>query len=109
MDKQFYEQFDALLRFTYNAYEYYQKGTTAQRRKILEIISEKITYKDKIFNIDLKPVFRTIAENQYNLRSNLVNNRTQEKGIKKGLETDLSPNNRKNSPESSTIEPGEII
>lgn len=34
-------------------------------RRILEIISEKITYKDKVFNIELKPIFRTIVENQY--------------------------------------------
>ena len=98
LDKQFYEQSDALLRFTDNAYEYYQKGSTAQRRKILEIISERITYKDKTFNLILKPVFQTIAENQYNLRSNLDNNRTLENSIKKGLETDLSPKYRKNSP-----------
>ena len=98
LDKQFYEQADTLLKFTDNAYEYYHKGTIAQRRKILEIISEKITYKDKTFNLILKPIFQTIAENQYNLRSNLDNNRTLENGTKKGLETDLSPNNRKNSP-----------
>ena len=97
LDKQFYEQADTLLSFTDNAYEYYLKGSIAQRRKILEIISEKITYKDKTFNLILKPVFQTIAENQYNLRTNLYNNRTLENGIKKGLETDLSPNKRKNS------------
>ena len=98
LDKQFYEQADTLLRFTDNAYEYYLKGSIAQRRKILEIISEKITYKDKTFNLILKPVFQTIAENQYNLRGRNCNNRTLENGIKKGLETDLNPNNRKNSP-----------
>ena len=62
------------------------------------IISEKITYKDKVFNLHLKPVFQTIAENQYNLRGRNGNNRTLENGTKKGLETDLSPNVRKNSP-----------
>ena len=98
LDKQFYEQADTLLRFTDNAYEYYLKGSIAQRRKILEIISEKITYKDKTFNLILKPVFQTIAENQYNLRGRNCNNRTLGNGIKKGLETDLNPNNRKNSP-----------
>ena len=98
LDKQFYEQADALLRFTDNAYEYYLKGSIAQRRKILEIISEKITYKDKTFNLILKPVFQTIAENQYNLRDRNCNNRTLENGIKKGLEGDFSPNVRKNSP-----------
>ena len=98
LDKRFYKQADALLRFTDNAYEYYQKGTIVQRRKILEIISEKISYKGKTFNLILKPVFQTIAENQYILNAQNSNNRTQEKGIKKGLETDLSPNNRKNSP-----------
>ncbi len=76
LDKQFYEQADALLRFTDNAYEYYLKGSITQRRKILEIISEKITYKDKTFNLILKPVFQTIIENQYILRSNFDNNRT---------------------------------
>ena len=112
LDKQFYEQADALLRFTDNAYEYYLKGSIAQRRKILEIISEKITYKDKTFNLILKPVFQTIVENQYILKSvsgsvaesissfapKNANNRTLENGIKKGLEGDLSPNVRKNSP-----------
>ena len=49
LDKQFYEQADALLRFTDNAYEYYQKGTTVQRRKILEIII--------VFRTLLKSVF----------------------------------------------------
>lgn len=33
----------------------------------MEIISEEITYKDKNFDIKLKPIFQTIAENQYNL------------------------------------------
>lgn len=98
LDKQFYEQADTLLRFTDNAYEYYLKGSIAQRRKILEIISEKITYKDKEFSIHLKPVFQTIAENQYNLRGRNYNNRTLENGTKKELEGDLSPNVRKNSP-----------
>lgn len=98
LDKQFYEQADTLLRFTDNAYRYYLKGTIAQRRKILEIISEKITYKDKEFCIHLKPVFQTIVENQYNLRNNFANNRTLENGIKKGLEPDSNPIYRKNSP-----------
>lgn len=63
----------------------------------MEIISEQITYKDKNFDIKLKPIFQTIAENQYNLEQN-ANNRTSETGIKKGLETNSCPNNRKNSP-----------
>ena len=75
-----------------------EKGTIAQRRKILEIISEKITYKDKTFNLILKPIFQTIVENQYILNAQNSNNRTLENGTKKGLEGDLSPNVRKNSP-----------
>lgn len=55
-----------MLGFTDNAYMYFLKGNTAQRRKILEIISEEITYKDKNFDIKLKPIFQTIIENQYN-------------------------------------------
>lgn len=98
LDKQFYEQADTLLRFTDNAYEYYLKGSIAQRRKILEIISEKITYKDKTFNLILKPVFQTIVENQYILKTKNANNRTLENGTKKEVETDLTSLNRKNSP-----------
>ena len=98
LDKQFYEQADTLLSFTDNAYEYYLKGNIAQRRKILEIISEKITYKDKTFNLILKPVFQTIVENQYILNTKNANTRTLENGIKKEVETDLTSLNRKNSP-----------
>ena len=71
---------------------------TARQRKILEIISEEITYKDKDFSIKLKPIFQTIAENQYNLTQNFANNRTLKNGIIKGVEPNSTPNNRKNSP-----------
>ena len=64
----------------------------------MEIISEEITYKDKNFDIKLKPIFQTIVENQYNLVQKNANNRTSETGTKKGLETNSCPNNRKNSP-----------
>lgn len=52
-------------------------------------------YKDKNFDIKLKPIFQTIVENQYNLEQKNANNRTSETGIKKGLETNSCPNNRK--------------
>jgi len=61
LDKEFYEKADILLGFTDNAYEYFSKGNIKQKRKILEIISDEITYKDKNFNIKLKPIFQTIA------------------------------------------------
>ena len=64
----------------------------------MEIISEEITYKDKNFDIKLKPIFQTIIENQYNWEQKNANNRTSETGIKKGLEPNSTPNNRKNSP-----------
>lgn len=64
----------------------------------MEIISEQITYKDKNFDIKLKPIFQTIVENQYKLSLKYANNRTLETGTKKGLETNSCPNNRKNSP-----------
>ena len=70
----------------------------------MEIISEEITYKDKNFDIKLKPIFQTIVENQYNLAQKNANNRTSETGIKKGLETNSCPNNRKNSSDCSTLE-----
>lgn len=65
--------------------------------RIIEIISDKISYKDKKFDIELKPVFQTIAENQYKLRTENNNNRTLETGTKKGLEPDSTPKYRKNS------------
>ena len=98
LDKAFYDRADIMLGFTDNAYMYFLKGNTAQRRKILEIISEEITYKDKNFDIKLKPIFQTIIENQYNLVQKNANNRTSETGIKKGLETNSDPNNKKYSP-----------
>lgn len=69
----------------------------------MEIISEQITYKDKNFDIKLKPIFQTIIENQYNLVQKNANNRTLETGIKKGLETNSCPNNRKNSTRQKTL------
>ena len=62
------------------------------------------TYKDKTFNLILKPVFQTIVENQYILNAQNANNRTLENGTKKGLETDLSPNVLKNSADCTTLE-----
>ena len=56
----------------------------------MEIISEQITYKDKNFDIKLKPIFQTIVENQYNLVQKNANNRTSETGIKKGLKLILA-------------------
>lgn len=98
LDKEFYEKADILLGFTDNAYEYFSKGNIKQKRKILEIISEEITYKDKNFNVKLKPIFQTIAENQYNLTQKFANNRTLKNDIIKGSETNSAPNNIKNSP-----------
>ncbi|CDE89530.1 resolvase [Clostridium sp. CAG:729] len=98
LDKQFYKQADTLLKFLDDAYDLFLSGTVEQKKKILEIISEEITYKDKTFNVKLKPIFQTIAENQYNLTQNFANNRTLENGIIKGVETSLTPKYRKNSP-----------
>ena len=95
LDKAFYDKADTLLSFIDNAHDYFLKGNLFQRRKIMEIISEQITYKDKNFDIKLKPIFQTIVENQYNLVQKNANNRTLETGIKKGLEANSYPNNRK--------------
>lgn len=94
-----------MLGFTDNAHEYFIKGNSQQKRKILEIISEEITYKDKHFDIKLKPIFQTIAENHYNLTHNFAKNRTLKNGTIKGVETDSTPNNRKNSPGSLGFAP----
>lgn len=98
LDKAFYDKADTLLSFTDNAHDYFLKGNLLQRRKIMEIISEQITYRDKNFDIKLKPIFKTIVENQHNFVHKNANNRTSETGIKKGPEANSCPNNRKNSP-----------
>lgn len=56
LDKQFYEKTDMLLGFIENVYEYFKNGTPSQRRRILKIISEKFSFKNKEFNLMLKPV-----------------------------------------------------
>ena len=65
LDKQFYDKTGTLLGFLDNAYDLFLKGTMSQRRKIMEIISEKIVYKDKNFDIKLRPVFQELVENNY--------------------------------------------
>ena len=89
-DNRFYNQSDSLLDFTENAYQYYLKGNALQKRRIIEIIKDKITYKDKL-NIELKPIFQTIVENQYILSQKLTRIELAESGIIKGIETNLTP------------------
>ena len=97
IDSRFYKQSDSLLDFTDNAYEYYLKGNTAQKRRIIEIIKNKITYKDKELNIELKPIFQTIVENHYILSQNAGNNRTLENVNITELEAKKDPEYSKNS------------
>lgn len=98
LDKEFYNKADILLGFTDNAYEYFSKGNSKQKRKILEIISDEITYKNKHFDIKLKPVFQTIVENQYNLVHNFSNNRTLKNDNIKEVEPNLTSEYKKYSP-----------
>ena len=97
IDSRFYKQSDSLLDFTDNAYEYYLKGNTAQKRRIIEIIKNKITYKDKELNIELKPIFQTIVENHYILSQKADNNRTLENVNITELEAKKDPEYSKNS------------
>ena len=97
IDSRFYKQSDSLLDFTDNAYEYYLKGNTAQKRRIIEIIKNKITYKDKELNIELKPIFQTIVENHYILSQKAGNNRTLENVNITELEAKKDPEYSKNS------------
>ena len=46
-----------LLGFTENIHKYFSQGTFEERKRVLEIISDEITYKDGELNIKLKPVF----------------------------------------------------
>ena len=98
LDKQFYEQSDILLRFTEDAYQLYLQGTLEQRRKIIEIISLNLSYKNKEFSINLKPIFQTIVENTYKIHQENANNRTLENGNTKGVEPNSTPKYIKNSP-----------
>ena len=104
IDSRFYKQSDSLLDFTDNAYEYYLKGNTAQKRRIIEIIKNKITYKDKELNIELKPIFQTIVENHYILSQKADNNRTLENVNITELEAKKDPEYSKNSPKSLVTE-----
>ena len=65
LDKAFYDKADTLLSFTDNAHDYFLKGNLFQKRKIMEIISEQITYKDKNFDIKLKPIFQMYQDLQF--------------------------------------------
>ena len=110
LDKEFYEKADILLGFTDNAYKYFLKGNSKRKKKILEIISEDIKYKNKIFEIKLKPIFQTIVKNQYKLTcgsgnvienkssfsQNFTNNRSLENSNIKGVKTSSTPNIVKN-------------
>lgn len=98
LDKQFYQKTDMLLGFTENVHEYFKKGNFDQRRRILEIISDGITYKDGELNIKLKPVFQSIVENQYISAQKMSNNRNTETGTIKGVEAPSTPLNEKFSP-----------
>lgn len=97
-DKTFYEQSNVLLKFIDDAYDLYLQGSLEQRKRIINIISQNLSYKDKEFSIELKPVFQTIVQNAYNLRIKNANNRTLESGYSSGLDTDLDPENEKYSP-----------
>lgn len=90
LDKAFYDKADTLLSFTDNAHDYFLKGNLFQRRKIMEIISEQITYKDKNFDIKLKPIFQTIIENQYNLVQKMLTIELLKQALKKGLKLILA-------------------
>ena len=57
----------------------------------MEIISEQITYKDKNFDIKLKPIFQTIIENQYNLvQKKIPTIELWKQALKKGLKLILA-------------------
>ena len=98
LDKQFYQKTDMLLGFTENVHKYFSQGTFEVRKRVLEIISDEITYKDGELNIKLKPIFQSLVENQYISALKTNSNRSAEIGIIKGSEAPLDPQNKKYSP-----------
>ena len=71
--------------------------TFEERKRVLEIISDEITYKDGELNIKLKPIFQSLVENQYISALKTNSNRSAEIGNIKGSEAPLDPQNVKNS------------
>ena len=95
LDKQFYQKTDMLLGFTENVHKYFSQGTFEERKRVLEIISDEITYKDGELNIKLKPIFQSLVENQYISALKTSSNRSAETGIIKGVELNSTPENKK--------------
>lgn len=75
-----------------------------ERKRVLEIISDEITYKDGELNIKLKPIFQSLVENQYISALKNDSNRSAETGIIKGSEAPLDPQNAKNSSNCPRLE-----
>ena len=76
----------------------------AQRRKIMNIISEKIVYKNKSFDIKLRPVFQDLVENHCKMTQKIGKNRNAKNGIIKGVEPNSTPKYKKYSPCGTKLE-----
>ncbi|MCQ2743303.1 MAG: hypothetical protein MJ230_00710 [bacterium] len=69
-----------------------------QKKLILEIISEDLTYKDKTLSVKLRPIFDCLSKSSIKLINiEFENNRTLENMIDSGLQGDKTPKTIKNS------------
>ena len=93
-----------VLSFTENAYELYLKGNLQQKKLILEIIAEDLTYKDKTLSVKLRPIFDCLSKSSIKLINiEFDNNRTLESMIDSELQEDKDSKQRKNSRETVTL------
>ena len=74
------------------------QGSLEQRRRIINIIGLNLSYKDKEFNIELKPVFETIIKNTYKLTAKNDNNRTRKNSATIDVEADCDTDFLNRSP-----------
>ena len=67
LEKQFYDDTGIMLGFLDNIHDLFIRGTMHQRKKIINIIAEAILYKDKHFDIKLRPFFQDLVKKQLEL------------------------------------------
>ena len=98
MEKQFYDDTGIMLGFLDNIHDLFIRGTMHQRKKIINIIAEAILYKDKHFDIKLRPFFQDLVKNQLELVKKNSKYRNVKTTVLSGVETTCANFALKNSP-----------
>lgn len=98
LEKQFYDDTGIMLGFLDNIHDLFIRGTMHQRKKIINIIAEAILYKDKHFDIKLRPFFQDLVKNQLELVKKNSKYRNVKTTVLPGVETTYANFALKNSP-----------